>query len=382
MNKRIFFLLLAIISFSGMNKINSQSQKEFLYIGTYTDSGGPGIHVYSFDRTDGTLSFVEKAGDLESPSYLTLHPDGPYLYSVNRGKVLPDKKWGSVSAFSIDAGNGKLRHLNDQPVFGVEGCYISTDSRGRLAFVANYSTGNVVVFPIQKDGTLGTVADEQQHTGSGADPGRQKGPHAHCAYVSPDDKHLYVVDLGIDRIKTYEIDYEKQKLIPMPEQDGKSRPGTGPRHITIDKTGNFAYVIEELASSITVYQRDADTGGLTAIQHVATIPENYTETNYCADIHLEPSGKFLYGSNRGHDSLAIFRINQADGTLEPAGFHAVEGKWPRNFLIDPRGEFVFVANQNSDNLVVFRLDKSSGKLTPTGTDISIPKPVCVKLSLH
>jgi 6-phosphogluconolactonase len=232
------------------------------------------------------------------------------------------------------------------------------------------------------DGRLGTLSDEHQHTGSGTDPGRQKGPHAHCAYVSPDDKHLYVVDLGIDLIKTYEIDYEQQKLIPRPESDGKSRPGTGPRHITIDKTGNFAYVIEELASSITVYRRDANMGGLTAIQHVATIPENYTETNYCADIHIDPSGKFLYGSNRGHDSLAIFRINQEDGTLEPAGFHSVDGKWPRNFLIDPLGEFVFVANQNSDNLVVFRLDKLSGKLTPTGTDISIPKPVCVKLRVR
>jgi 6-phosphogluconolactonase len=379
MNKRIFFLLVAIISFTGMNKIKSQSQDEFLYIGTYTDSGEKGIHVYRFDRSSGSLTFVETAGDLESPSYLTLHPNGRYLYSVNRGKVLPDEKWGSVSAFSVDQDNGKLQHINDQPVFGVEGCYISTDSRGRLAFAANYSTGNVVVFPILEDGSLGKLADKQQHTGSGADPGRQKGPHAHCAYVSPDDKHLYVVDLGIDLIKTYAIDYEQNKLIPKPEQDGKSRPGTGPRHITIDRSGKFAYVIEELASSITVYRRDEKTGGLDAIQHATTIPGNYTETNYCADIHIDPSGKFLYGSNRGHDSLAIFRINQENGMLEPAGYQSVNGKWPRNFLIDPKGEFIFVANQNSDNLVVFRLDPETGHLTPSGTDISVSKPVCVKL---
>ncbi|MBR9997936.1 MAG: lactonase family protein, partial [Cyclobacteriaceae bacterium] len=343
MNKRIFFLLLVIFSITGMNKIKSQSQVEFLYIGTYTEADGPGIHVYRFDRTSGSLSFVETAGSLESPSYVTLHPDGRFLYSVNRGKVIPDKNWGSVSAFSIDKENGKLLHLNNQPIFGAEGCYISTDSRGRLAFVANYSTGNVVVFPILKDGSLGTIADEHQHTGSSVNPSRQKGPHAHCAYVSPDDKHLYVVDLGLDLVKTYEIDYDRQKLIPKPEQDGKARPGTGPRHITIDRTGKFAYAIEELSSSVTVYRRDVKTGGLTSIQHISTIPGDYTETNYCADIHIESSGKFLYGSNRGHDSLAIFRINPENGMLEPAGYQPVSGKWPRNFLIDPKGEFVFVA---------------------------------------
>jgi len=379
MKHGIFFFLLTIISMMDPFTLRSQHPLDFLYLGTYTDDGAKGIYVYQFDRIHGSVKQVETAGDLESPSYLTIHPNGKYLYSVNRGRVLPDKKWGSVSAFSIDPVTGRLEHLNDQPAFGVEACYISTDSKGRLAFVANYSTGNVVVFPLKEDGSLGTLSDNQQHAGSGADPGRQKGPHAHCAYVSPDDKHLYVVDLGIDRIKTYEIDYIHMKLIPKPDCDGMTKPGTGPRHITIDQEGKYAYVIEELASSISVFERDRVTGALHPIQDIKTVPDDFTETNYCADIHIDPSGKYLYGSNRGHDSLAIFRINGENGTLEKVGYQSVSGKWPRNFLIDPKGEFIFVVNQNSDNLVIFKLDPETGNLTPTGTEETLPKPVCVKI---
>lgn len=382
MKSRIFFILMAIISSMSPSHLKSQPSTEFLFIGTYTDSGGKGIYVYQFDRADGSVKLVETAGDLESPSYLAIHPDGKYLYSVNRGKIVPDKNWGSVSAFSIDSGSGRLEHLNDQPVYGVEACYISTDTKGRLAFVANYSTGNVVVFPLKGDGSLGTLSDTQQHTGSGGDPARQKGPHAHCAFVSPDDKHLYVVDLGIDRVKTYEIDYTREKLIPKPNCDGITKPGTGPRHITFDQKGRYAYVIEELASSITVFQRDPDSGALHPIQDIATIPDDFKETNYCADIHIEPSGKYLYGSNRGHDSLAIFNIDPENGTLEKSGYQTVFGKWPRNFLIDPKGEYIFVVNQNSDNLVIFKLDSSTGNLEKISDDTAIPKPVCVKILIR
>ncbi len=379
MKSRIIFLIIAIISSMTPFKLRSQTSPDYLYVGTYTDPGGKGIYVYEFDRTNGSVKLVETAGDLESPSYLTIHPNRKFLYTVNRGRVIPDKKWGSVSAFSIDPGSGSLEHINDQPAFGVEGCYISTDSRGRLAFIANYSTGNVVVFPLKGDGSLGTLSDAQQHTGSGGDPGRQKGPHAHCAYVSPDDKHLYVVDLGIDRVKTYEIDYTGEKLIPKPNCDGITKPGTGPRHITFDQKGKYAYVIEELASTITVFQRDPETGALHPIQDIKTIPDDYTETNYCADIHIDPSGKYLYGSNRGHDSLAIFKIDPENGTLEKSGYQSVSGKWPRNFLIDPKGEYVFVVNQNSDNLVIFKLDPSTGNLEKISDNTTIPKPVCVKI---
>jgi 6-phosphogluconolactonase len=379
MKHRIFFLIISIISIMTPFSLRSQSPQDFLYVGTYTENGAAGIYVYQFDRNTGAVNLVETAGDLASPSYLTIHPNGRYLYSVNRGKVLQDKNWGSVSAFSIESGTGHLNHLNDQPVFGSEACYISTDSQGRLAFVANYSTGNVVVFPIKNNGTLGTISDARQHSGGSINLSRQKGPHAHCAYVSPDDKHLYVVDLGIDRIKTYEIDYLNIKLIPRPESDGLTEPGSGPRHITFDQEGKFAYVIEELASSIRVFQRDPGTGALKPIQDIRTIPEDFTDTNYPADIHIDPTGKYLYGSNRGHDSLAIFRINEKNGTLEKAGYQSVSGKWPRNFLIDPKGEYVFVVNQNSDNLAIFKLDPSTGNLEKISDNTSISKPVCVKI---
>ncbi len=379
MKPGIFFFIIPIIAIMTPFPLKSQSPQDLLYIGTYTDGGAKGIYVYQFDRKTATVKLVERTGDLESPSYLTIHPNGKFLYSVNRGKVIQDKKWGSVSAYSIDTSTGQLEHLNDQPAFGSEACYISTDSRGRLAFVANYSTGNVTVYPIKNNGTLGTISDSRQHTGGSINLSRQKGPHAHCAFVSPDDKHLYVVDLGLDKIKTYEIDYAQEKLIPKPESDGVTESGTGPRHIAFDQQGKYAYVIEELASSIRVFARDPESGALNPIQDVRTIPDDFTDTNYCADIHIDPSGRYLYGSNRGHDSLAIFKINGEDGTLEKAGYQSVSGKWPRNFLIDPKGEFIFVVNQNSDNLVIFKLDPSTGNLTQLSNTPSIPKPVCVKI---
>jgi 6-phosphogluconolactonase len=379
MKNRIFFLFLTLLSMMASYPLKSQPTQDFLYVGTYTQGSSNGIYVFQFDRTTGQVSLIETAGNLESPSYLMIHPNGKYLYSVNRGKVVQDKKWGSLSAFSIESGTGHLVHLNDQPAFGVEACYISSDSKGRLAFVANYSTGNVVVYPIEKNGTLGTIADSHQHTGNSIRPDRQKAPHAHCAVVSPDDKFLYAVDLGIDKIKTYEIDYSHNKLIPRPDSDGLTEPGTGPRHITFDHRGKYGYVIEELASSIRVFIRNPETGALKPIQDIGTIPEDFKETNYCADIHIDPSGRYLYGSNRGHDSLAIFRINTENGTLEKSGYQSVSGKWPRNFLIDPKGEYVFVVNQNSDNLVIFKLDPSTGQLEKISEFTSIPKPVCVKI---
>jgi 6-phosphogluconolactonase len=379
MKASIFFFILLIISGMTVSNLKSQSSEEFLYIGTYTNPGEKGIYVFRFDRENSSLVPVKTYGELESPSFLTLHPNGNYLYSVNRGTVIPDKKWGSVSSYSINPADGSLTHLNDQPTFGSESCHVSMDSKGRLVFVSNYTTGNIVVFPVLEDGKLGTLSDAHQHSGQSVNPGRQEGPHAHCAIVSPDDKHVYVVDLGIDKIKAYEIDYKGKKIIPLPEKDGQSKPGTGPRHITFNEEGNYAYVIEELSSSISVYKRDLETGALLPVQHIKTIPENYGETNYCADIHLDPSGKYLYGSNRGHDSLAIFKVDQTDGKLELIGFQPVMGKWPRNFLVDPKGHYVFVANQNSDNLVIFRINPGNGKLTPTGTEMSIPNPVCVKI---
>ncbi len=374
----ISFLLILMCT---MNSVTAQQTKpgEVLYIGTFSDPGTDGIYVYGFDRQSGQVELIQSVGGMVSPSYLTVHPRGGFVYSVNRSGVIPGKNWGSVSAFAVDPATGKLNHLGDQPAFGAEPCHISTDSKGRLAFVSNYTTGNIVVYPVLGDGKLGTVSDAHQHTGSSVNENRQKGPHVHCSIVSPDDRFLYVVDLGIDKVKVYEIDYTGKKLIPRPESDGLVKPGSGPRHIAFHPDGDFAYVIEELASGITAYRVNKSTGALVKIQHMATTPPEYNETNYCADIHVDGSGQFLYGSNRGHDSLAIYRIDRESGQLELVGFEPTLGEWPRNFLIDPEREYLFAANQNSDNVVIFRMDPDTGQLTPTGTEVSIPKPVCVKI---
>lgn len=376
---RLFYILILSASMINITEAQGKRSHDIVYVGTFSESGQKGIYVYSLDRENASLSLIQSTGDLESPSYLAINPNGKYLYSVNRGKILPDKTWGSVSAFSIDQETGRLTHLNDQPAFGIEACYISTDSKGRYAFIANYSSGNITVFPINEDGTLGKMTDNIKHSGSSINKKRQEKPHVHCTYVSPDDRFLYVVDLGIDKIKVYEIDYENGKLIPLPSDDGQVEPGGGCRHITIHPNRKLAYVAEELSSSITGFRINERTGGLKSFQHIATIPETFSDVNYPADIHIDPTGKWLLASNRGHDSIVTYSINTDSGMLTLKGFDSVQGKWPRNFLIDPKGEFVFVANQNSDNVVLFRFNMDNGELSETGTEVSLPKPVCVKM---
>lgn len=357
----------------------SSTNKEYIYVGTYNEEGKPGIFVYEFDRNKGSMSLIQEVGGMGSPSYLEIHPSGEYLYSVNRSSVTPDKKWGSVSSYKIDQKKGTLTHFNDQPSQGSESCHISIDSNGRLVFVSNYSTGNLSVFPVLKDGSLDECSDVEQHTGNSINQQRQKGPHVHQSIVSPNDNFLYVSDLGIDLVKTYSIDYNKNSVTGIPESDGLVDKGSGPRHSTVHKNQKFAYVINELASTVTAFKIEAGNGRLIPIQTISTVPEDYKEVNYCADIHIDPTGKFLYGSNRGHNSLAIFKIDKDTGKLVSTGYQSTFGEWPRNFLIDPKGEFVFAANQNSNNIVLFRRNSESGELSKIEKEIKVPKPVCLKI---
>jgi 6-phosphogluconolactonase len=376
--KYIFLFTMLIITGSSIME-RDLSNKEYIYVGTYNEDGKPGIFVYQFDRKKGSMSLVQELGGMGSPSYLEIHPSGKYLYSVNRSSVGPDKKWGSVSSYKINPEKGTLSHLNDQPSQGSESCHISIDSKGRLVFVSNYSTGNLSVFPVVEDGSLDACSDVEQHTGSSINQQRQKGPHVHQSIVSPDDKFLYVSDLGIDLVKAYSIDYNTNSVKGIPGSDGIVEKGSGPRHATIQKNQKFAYVINELASTVTVFKVEPGDGRLIPIQSLSTIPDDYKEVNYCADIHIDPSGEFLYGSNRGHNSLVIFKIDQDNGKLIRTGFQSTSGEWPRNFLIDPKGEFVFVANQNSNNIVIFRRNSQSGELSKIEKEIIVPKPVCLKI---
>lgn len=353
--------------------------QEYIYVGTYNEKDNPGIFVYEFDRAKAILTPIQEVGGMNSPSYLELHPGGKYLYAVNRSTVLPDRRWGSVSAWLINQKTGQLDHINDQPTFGSESCHVNIDSKGRLVFVSNYSTGNICVFPVTADGALDVISESIQHEGSSINESRQKAPHVHQSILTPDDKYLFVSDLGIDKVKVYAIDYVNNKLIPLPSSDGLVEKGSGPRHSVVHTNQKFAYVINEMGSTVTLFNINSKDSRLEPVQSISTVPENYEGVNYCADIHIDPTGKFLYGSNRGHNSLAIFSIDPNSGRLAVIGHQSTFGEWPRNFLIDPKGEFIFVANQNSNNIVLFRILPETGLLEKIDAEVMVNKPVCIKI---
>lgn len=372
----VVFISLISIVFTG---VDTSQNKEFLYVGTYNEKDTPGIFVFEFDRQTGKLDLIQEVGGMRSPSYLEINPNGRFLYSVNRSSVLDEKKWGSVSAYQINQESGKLMHLNDQPSFGSESCHISIDSKGRMVFVSNYSTGNLTLFPINQNGSLDVISDAAQHFGSSINQQRQKKPHVHQSILSNDDAFLFVSDLGIDKVKVYSIDYKGKKLTAQSNSDGIVNQGSGPRHFAMHGNSKFAYVINELSSTVTFFNYEISSGKLTPIQTISTVPQDYDGTNYCADIHIHPSGKFLYGSNRGHNSLAIFEIDQDSGKLSTVGYQSTYGEWPRNFLIDPKGKYIFAANQNSNNIVLYTVDSNTGHLKKIDSDVNVPKPVCLKI---
>jgi 6-phosphogluconolactonase len=249
---------------------------------------------------------------------------------------------------------------------------------GRLLFIANYGTGSIAAYPINDDGSLAPASIVIQHSGSSIGGERQAGPHAHCALVSPRDDFLYAADLGIDKIKTYRINYKTMDLEPLPDSDGSAKPGSGPRHVAISEDQKYVYVLEEMGSQIEVFVINPDNGALSKKQEITTLPEDYENTNFCADIHIDPLGKYLYASNRGHNSLAIYSIDQDSGELTFIEHQAVMGNWPRNFMIEPEGDYLFVANRRSNNIVIFKRNPGTGKLIYKGEETDIPEPVCIK----
>lgn len=353
-------------------RLQAQSA-ETMYVGTYSIRGSEGVYVFDFDRKTGTMKQLQTVSNAKSPSFLALHPSGKYLYSVNEGA----DKSGGVSSYAIDVKTGKLQYLNSQPSLGGGACYVSVDHTGKTAFVANYGGGSMAVLPIQPDGMLAAPTDSIQDAGSGANAQRQDKAHVHSATVGPENKYVYVADLGIDKLHILAFDPKTSTVKPATMPFVSVKPGSGPRHVAIHPNGTFAYLVEELTSSVAVFSRDTKTGALTLMQdNVPTLPTGFSGQNTSADIHIDASGKFLYQSNRGANTLAIFAIG-TNGMLTKVADQPVEGKTPRNFLIDPKGEFVFVANQDSDNITIFRRDQQTGKLTYTGNSVSVPAPVCV-----
>jgi len=363
--------------------LGGEKAKEMLvYIGTYTSgkSRSEGIYVYKLNLKNGELKPYKTVKNVVEPSYLSINKNRKYLYAVNETVEYAGKKSGAVSAFAIDQKTGDLKFLNKQPSFGGAPCFVTVSENEKFVLVANYVGGNVAVFPIQNNGKLDASVDLAQHSGSGANKERQEGAHAHSIMLDKNNEFAFANDLGIDKVMIYQFDAKSGKLKPNAAQGFfQAKAGAGPRHLAFHTNGKFAFVINELDMTISSLAYDARQGTLKEIQTVPTLPADFSGANTCADIHVAPNGKFLYGSNRGHDSIVSYKIDEKTGRLEYVEHVSTQGKTPRNFAIDPTGQFLLAANQNSDSIVVFRIDKKSGKLTSTGNAAKVPTPVCLKL---
>jgi len=349
-----------------------------VYFGTYTGSGSKGIYTCLMDPESGQLTKPELAVETEQPSFLALHPNRKYVYAVNETSNHEGKKSGALSAFAIEDDGKTLRFLNQVPTRGVSPCHLCVDKEGKAVLVANYSGGSVISIRIKDDGRLGETASFVQHQGSSVLP-RQKSPHAHSIALDAANNFAFVSDLGTDKIVCYKFNRETQTLDKNADHPFvKSAPGSGPRHFAIHPDQKFGYGLNEINCTITTYSLDPATGELKPIQTISTHPDGVRpKGKSTAEIYVHPSGKFVYSSNRGHDSIAAFAIDQKTGKLSLVEIEKTGGRTPRSFGIAPGGNHLLAANQNTNDVFVFEIDAKSGELKPTGTKIEVPKPVCV-----
>jgi len=359
----------------GAKKVSSKG--EFLvYVGTYTRQDSKGIYAYRFQPATGKLTSIGLAGETENPSFLALHPNHRFLYAVNEISNYEGQSAGSISSFSIDVKTGMLASLNKMNTRGTIPAHLVVDKTGKSLLVANYGTGSVAAFPLNADGSLGAASAFVQHTGSSTGP-RQRGPHAHAVALSPDNRFVFVPDLGLDQVLSYRLDPAKGTLTPNDPPFAKVTQGSGPRHFVFHPNGRFAYTLSEMGSLVTVFAYDHVGGTLRDLQTISTLPKDFSGTNNAAELEVHPNGRFLCASNRGHDSIAVFAIDPRANTLTLVEHVPTQGKMPRNFAIDPTGAYLLAANQNTNNIVLFRIDQKTGRLTPTGDDLKTPSPVCV-----
>jgi 6-phosphogluconolactonase len=358
------------------------ASKLWVYVGTYTDKDSKGIYRFDMDPATGKLSGRALAAETKNPSFLAIHPSRRYLYAVGEVDELGGKKTGGVSAFAIDPKSGDLKPLNQQSSGGAGPCHLVVDKEGKYVLAANYGGGSAVVLPIQKDGRLGEQTGFVQHQGHSVNKNRQEAPHAHSINLDPANRYVFVADLGLDNVLVYRLNPDNGTLARNDPHSAAVSPGAGPRHFAFHPSGKFAYVINELHNTVTAFSYDPEHGALKKIQTITTLPKDFTGESYTAEVQVHPSGKFLYGSNRGHNSIAVFSINQETGELTPVGHQAESIKTPRNFGIDASGKFCLVANQDANTIVVFSIDAKTGELKPTGISAEVPKPVCVKFVPH
>ncbi|HKT23167.1 MAG TPA: lactonase family protein [Terriglobales bacterium] len=376
-SRSIVVLLVAFLCSAFCFGKEVRTSKYLLYVGTYTDKGAKGIYVYRYDAGSGQLSDSQVAAETVNSSFVTIDDKKRLLYAVNELQKYQNESSGGVSAFSVGP-RGQLHLLNEVASGGADPCYVSIDKSGKYVLVANYTGGSISVFPIRQDGSLGAPTAFIQHKGSGPNRERQEAAHAHWIETSPDNRFAIASDLGIDELLVYRFDASTGKLAPNDPPFAKAEPGAGPRHLAFAPSGKFAYVINELQSTVSVFSYDAANGVLHPLQTISALPKKFSGENTAAEIAIHPNGRFLFASNRGHDSIAVFSIDKAKGTLRLIDNFSVKGRTPRSFVIDPTGSRLLVANQDTGNIVVFRINRSTGRLTATGQEVKVPAPVCLK----
>jgi 6-phosphogluconolactonase len=369
---RIYILTMLLLS-----SLITSAQKYHLFIGTYTDKGSKGIYVYEFDAATGKAKQVSHTDSISNPSYLAISANGRYVYAVNE---TGGPEGGGVSAFSFNRGTGRLSFMNRQPSGGDHPCYISVTKNNKWVVVGNYTGGNVAVLPVSGNGSLQPMTQLVQHQGTGPDKGRQEKAHVHAAVLSKTEDRLFVPDLGIDQVMVYPFRQQRRQPVDtIAAARATSESGSGPRHLRFHPNGKFAYLVEELTGTVTVYSYN--NGRLKKLQRISSHPSDYKGSIGSADIHVSPDGRFVYASNRGDaNNLAIYSVHPATGLLTLKGFQGTLGLTPRNFMIEPSGKFLLVANQNSDQVVVFRRNAVTGLLRDTGERISVSRPVCLQMT--
>ena len=349
------------------------------YFGTYTGAKSKGIYAAEHDAATGKVGAPKLVAELPNPTFLAVDPSGKRLYAVGEVGDFEGKKGGVIRGYSINAATGDLKAINSQSTIGGGPCHVSIDPSGKVALVANYGGGSVASYSVAPNGMLSEAKTFIQHTGGSVNPGRQKEPHAHSFNASKDGRFGFAADLGIDKINVYKIDSAMGTVTPNEPAFVSLKPGSGPRHFAFHPDGKHAFVINELLSTLTLFRYDATGGVLTEVQTVSTLPGE-VKGNSTAEVVVHPSGKFVYGSNRGHDSIAIFQFDAAKESLTPSGHVKTGGKTPRNFALDPKGGFLFACNQSSDSVFVFKVDPANGALEATGAKLEIGGPVCVRFA--
>lgn len=373
-------LLLAILMALSLAPIAGADTKDdplWVFVGTYTGKKSEGIYRVEFDPATGKLGTPELAAKVTNPSFLTVHPKRTHLFCVCEVGDAKGKHGGGVTGFTLDTKTGELKRINEESSVGAGPCYIACDKAGKHVLVANYGGGSVAVLPVDSTGKLGEATAFVQHEGSGADKRRQEGPHAHSINLDAANRFAIVADLGLDKLFVYKFDPAAGKITPNDPPALKLAPAAGPRHFAFHPNGKWAYANGEMDSTVTALAYDAEKGSFTKLNTLSTLPAPH-KGNSTAETVVHPSGKFVYVSNRGHNSIAIFEVNEATGELKAAG-HQGEGiKTPRNFNIDPSGRWMVVANQDGDSLIVYQIDPKTGQLKPTGQSVEVGSPVCVK----